>query len=108
MAIEIKFYPWYFIACQNKPIFLFQDFDASSNYLITGSMDHRVKMWHIGPGSGVDEKIAESHRVRHWSQLKTLEVHFPFCSTHDLHMNYVDCVRFIGDFIFSKVKIFLI
>ena len=67
-------------------------------------MDHAVKLWHIGPGTEVGEAIQASlTKTNETSPQFPTELHFPICNSRDLHTNYVDCVRIMGDFIFSKV-----
>ena len=77
------------------------DFDSSCSYLATASMDHTIKMWYIGDGSGVDRMIAQAK-----SSLKLidmpLEIHYPYCSTRDIHADYADCVCIYHKMIFSK------
>uniref|UniRef100_A0A183CRV2 WD_REPEATS_REGION domain-containing protein n=1 Tax=Globodera pallida TaxID=36090 RepID=A0A183CRV2_GLOPA len=78
-----------------------QDFDSTGFFLATASMDHAVKLWHIGEGTEVNENIGAS-LSGHINAIRSVEMHFPVCHSRDQHTNYVDCVRIFGNFLFSK------
>jgi len=78
------------------------DFDLHGKYVLSCSMDHSVKMWAIDTPEVV-AKIAESYAYKVNSKpFPVLNVHYPVFSTRSIHRNYVDCVRWFGNFILSK------
>jgi polycomb protein EED len=81
---------------------------------VSGSVDTTIKVWDVGEGTDVHEAIQNSKttgarllgRPRASSAPKD---HFqavweqaPVFSTNKVHVNYVDCVEFVGDLILSK------
>lgn len=66
-------------------------------------MDHAVKVWKIGSSTDAHTNIKKSINVEVSKKIKTAELPFPVCNSRDLHTNYVDCVRFVGEYIVSKV-----
>lgn len=77
--------------------------DLKQEYLVTASMDHTVRIWDLRPISDVGKRIAECYNKVHIDSKPAIESQFPLAVSRDVHTNYVDCCRFIGSFIVSKV-----
>jgi hypothetical protein len=73
---------------------------------VTASMDHTVRVWDTRPESGLGRRITECYNQSKIKSLPAEEVHFPLAVARDVHTNYVDCCRFLGTFVISKVSYF--
>lgn len=79
------------------------DFDILGNRIMSSGMDHSLKLWRLDKPQMI-EAIENSEKYsKNEKPFKTVNEHFPDFSTRDIHRNYVDCVRWMGDFILSKV-----
>ncbi|XP_014232857.1 polycomb protein eed-B-like [Trichogramma pretiosum] len=78
------------------------DFDIEGFRIISCGMDHALKQWNLDKSEMLDA-IKRSYT---WSSNRrpfdSVLQHFPDFTTRDVHRNYVDCVKWLGDFILSK------
>lgn len=83
------------------------DFNMDGDRIISCGMDHSLKLWYLDK-SPIFEAIKSSHKFIADTNSKSfcpIQEHYPDFSTRDIHMNYVDCIKWIGDFVLSKVNI---
>ncbi|KAK6023865.1 WD domain, G-beta repeat protein [Ostertagia ostertagi] len=64
----------------HKDQILSLDWSLDSKYIVSCSMDHSIRLWHLGT-----DKLQERIPIN-----------------TDLHNDYVDCVRFLGHYVVSK------
>jgi polycomb protein EED len=70
----------------------------------SAGMDKSIRLWKTGE-EGVAEALQASQAVTPTGDRKSFHPHgvqFPYFATEKVHINYVDCVQFVGDLILSK------
>jgi len=78
------------------------DFDHHGRHIVSGGMDHNLKIWKIDTEeiqSAIDNSVTYINRVR---RFPTLPIHFADFTTRSIHRNYVDSVKFFGSTFLSK------
>uniref|UniRef100_A0AC35EY61 Uncharacterized protein n=1 Tax=Panagrolaimus sp. PS1159 TaxID=55785 RepID=A0AC35EY61_9BILA len=78
------------------------DFHRSGNYIASGSMDHTIRVWNISSDPEIRDRISKASQNHPLDYVDPVEIHFSDAESRDLHTNYVDCVQFLGSYIFSK------
>ncbi|XP_043486538.1 polycomb protein eed-B-like isoform X2 [Polistes fuscatus] len=80
------------------------DFDILGQRIISCGMDHALKLWSLtkpNMKAAIDQSY-HSNLSRNGRPFDSILQHFPDFTTRDVHRNYVDCVKWYGDFILSK------
>lgn len=81
------------------------DFDLLGNRIMSSGMDHSLKLWRLDKEL-ISKRMEESNSFnanKSDRPFETVNEHFPDFSTRDIHRNYVDCVKWLGNFVLSKV-----
>lgn len=80
------------------------DFHSSGRRIVSCGMDHSLKIWAIDVPE-LQTAIKDSYtysRTKAERPFKTARCQIPWFTTRDIHRNYVDSVRWFGNFIMSK------
>lgn len=81
------------------------DFDANGEHIVSGGMDHNLKIWRIKPFEELEDAIEQSATYTDQKRVRsfpTLHIHFADFTTRSIHRNYVDSVKWFGDTFLSK------
>ncbi|KAM8717577.1 hypothetical protein ACLKA7_004298 [Drosophila subpalustris] len=80
------------------------DFDLRGDRIMSSGMDHSLKLWRLNKPEFKEaiELSSSFNASKNTAPFPTIKEHFPDFSTRDIHRNYVDCVQWFGDFVFSK------
>lgn len=80
------------------------DIDVEGKFIVSCGMDHSLKIWKLDKEEMISA-IKQSYSfnpTRAVRPFPTLQQNFPDFSTRDIHRNYVDCVKWLGNFLLSK------
>lgn len=80
------------------------DFNVEGSRIVSCGMDHSLKIWRLD--ESIIKLVIEASEYYDSMTCKkpfpTIHVHYPYFTTRDIHRNYVDCVKWYGDFLLSK------
>ncbi|XP_076304763.1 polycomb protein eed-like isoform X2 [Tachypleus tridentatus] len=80
------------------------DFDLLGQKILSCGMDHSLKLWRLDTEI-LQKAVSDSYCYnpsKTYRPFETVKQHFPNFTTRDIHRNYVDCVRWLGNFVLSK------
>lgn len=80
------------------------DFDPFGEHIVSGGMDHNIKVWKIDTEE-IQDAIANSSTFYDTKKLRTFptrHIHFADYTTRSVHRNYVDSVKWFGETFLSK------
>ena len=72
------------------------------NCFASAGMDNTVKIWALDTEVILRATESSSKNKSKRKPFKTVEIQFPCYSTRNVHTDYVDCVRWVGDHLISK------
>lgn len=80
-------------------------FDTLGNKVLSAGIDHTIKIWHLDKPviKTAIQKSKYYNRIASGRQFKTITEPYPFFSSDTIHDNYIDCIKWFGDFVLSKV-----
>lgn len=79
------------------------DFHYSGTKIVSCGMDHSLKVWNFDKDvMSAIELSKDFNDATSKVSFPTAKKHFPTFSTRDIHKNYVDCVIWYGNLIWSK------
>ena len=78
----------------HKQPLLALDFHPNGRWLLSGAMDTAIALWAVPPLSELDQSVTKDVEPRVFP--------YPCFISQEIHSNYVDCVKWYGDSIFSR------
>jgi polycomb protein EED len=77
---------------------------GNGDQFASSGVDQSIRLWRVQEGR-TEEALQASQKVANKEERKSFQplcVQFPYFATEKVHLNFVDCVQFVGDMILSK------